>query len=106
MPGAVTVATNMPTETCTKCGLVSELCVCEDVSRSQATLYVTVEERKYNDVTLIEGVAELESPGELESELKTEMACGGTLREDVIELQGDHRGEIEDELRDRGFDVA
>ena len=41
----------------------------------------------------------------LAKELKRACGTGGTAKDDVIELQGDHRDEAADELRRRGYSV-
>jgi translation initiation factor 1 len=91
--------------TCETCGLPEELCVCDDVERSQSSVTVTTEERAFDKpVTLVEGVDS--NRDELASELKSRFACGGTNKEGRIELQGDHVQGVADELEDRGFDVT
>jgi translation initiation factor 1 len=57
-------------------------------------------------VTVIAGVPG--SPSELEkllSELKRLCGTGGTLRGELVEIQGDHRTRLRDELSKRGFTV-
>ena len=57
-------------------------------------------------VTLISGVPG--SPAALQtlaSELKRFCATGGTLRGDVIEIQGDQRERLKPELERRGYQV-
>lgn len=92
--------------TCETCGLPTELCVCDDVSTSTTTITVTTEERKYNDVTLIEGLTDYDDVSDLASELKSQMACGGTHSDDYVELQGDHVESVTEYLTEQGFDVA
>jgi translation initiation factor 1 len=62
--------------------------------------------RKGKGVTVIMGLAlsgdELK---QLAKELKTRCGTGGTLKEDVIEIQGDHRDLIVAALQQRGWKV-
>lgn len=91
---------------CDVCGLPEELCICEDVSKSETEVTVTVEDRKYNDVTVASGfdVDDIDIK-DLASELKSTFACGGTITDGNIELQGNHKQELKNKLREKGYIV-
>jgi translation initiation factor 1 len=98
-------------EVCNTCGLPHELCVCEDVAKSDQTIEIFTEERSYNkSVTVVRGFNSEEiDVDSLSSELKSKFACGGTVNdhgnEMSIELQGDHLRGLTQEMEDRGYKV-
>lgn len=102
-------------EMCNKCGLPTELCVCEDVAKSQdSTVTVTTEERSYDKVVTTIKCDNIQTEDidldTLSSELKSEFACGGTVKEEkdnfTIELQGDHTDGVKESMEKRGFNVT
>jgi len=62
--------------------------------------------RKGKGVTLITGVP-LDDEGlkQLAKSLKQKCGSGGSLKDDVIEIQGDHRDVLEKELNVLGYKV-
>lgn len=91
---------------CSNCGLPDDLCVCDEVDESETNIDVYVEERKYNDVTILEGIQDYNGVDELESEIKKNLGCGGTIKEDHVELQGDQVDRVVDILEEKGFEVT
>ncbi len=62
--------------------------------------------RKGKTVTLVSGFALNEAAThDLLSSLKRLCGAGGALKEGVIEIQGDHRDAVVEELKKRGFSV-
>jgi translation initiation factor 1 len=88
---------------CTKCGLPKELCVCDEMTREGQRIRVRSDKRRYGKiVTIIEGLKDVDLD-KVAKELKRKMACGGTMKNDKIELQGDHKHRAKDALIEIGF---
>ena len=94
-------------DTCTTCGLPTELCLCEDVEKSGSIVTLDTEERQYGkEVTLVSGVEGDIDVSDLASRLKSNLACGGTVQDDgSIMLQGHHVKRAADLLENEGFVV-
>ncbi|MDP6648070.1 MAG: translation initiation factor [Candidatus Woesearchaeota archaeon] len=92
-------------EVCPMCGLVKELCVCETIAKESQKILVYTERKKFNKFyTIVEGIDEKEIDlKELAKKLKSELACGGTIKDGKIELQGDHRQKTRKILIEHGF---
>jgi len=89
---------------CATCGLPEELCVCATISKEGAKITVKAVKRKFNALTtLIAGMESGEDMKHLVTQLKARLACGGTSKDGVIELQGDHRKRLKDILVELGF---
>ena len=89
---------------CSKCGLPKELCICQTIAKEEEKVKVYTTKRRYSkNITVIEGVSKDLNMKEILRELKTKLACGGTIKNSVIELQGDHRKKIKPLLVKLGF---
>jgi translation initiation factor 1 len=90
---------------CTTCGLPKELCVCEQIARESQKITVLLDKKKFGKTyTVISGINEHEVDlKDLAKKLKNKFACGGTAKNGIIELQGDHRRTAKDELVKLGF---
>ena len=93
------------TEVCPMCGLVKELCVCETIAKESQKILVYIERKKFNkNYTIVEGIDEKEIDlKELAKRLKSELACGGTIKDGKIELQGEHKQKSKKILIEHGF---
>lgn len=92
-------------EVCPKCGLKKELCVCETIAKKEQQIRIKVIKRKFGKlITTVEGfdVKDIDVK-DLAKKLKNAMACGGTSKSGVIELQGDHASKTREELVRLGF---
>lgn len=80
-----------------------QACVCENIAKGSQNIQVTTEKKRYGKyVTIVSGLNEV-NVKEIAKALKNELACGGTFRENEVELQGDHRKKIKDILVKLGF---
>ena len=92
-------------EICPKCGLPLQACVCEQIVKSSQKIQVTTDKKKYGKpVTIITGFESGIDIKKIAKALKNELACGGTYKENVIELQGNHLKKVKPMLAKLGFD--
>ena len=92
-------------EICPKCGLPKQACVCEQIVKSSQSIRVTTDKKRYGKiVTVVTGFGSGIDVKKIAKDLKNSLACGGTYKDDSIELQGDHRGKIKEALVRLGFD--
>lgn len=88
-------------------GLPKELSSFEDIVKEQQRVAIAVDKRRYGKMmTIVDGI----NPHELDihemaAKLKSKCACGGTVKDGKIELQGDHREKVKDVLQQMGFMV-
>jgi translation initiation factor 1 len=96
---------------CPECGRPAGRCECGKkggVLESDGIVRIGRETkgRKGKGVTTVRGVPlDPEALALLEKKLKKRCGAGGTVKHGVIEIQGDHRDTIEQELRGRGYTV-
>jgi translation initiation factor 1 len=90
---------------CDTCGLPKEICVCEDIAREQQEIRITTDSRRYGKkMTIVDGVTDSTiDMNKLLSTLKSKCACGGTLKQGAIELQGDHAKHVQAVLAELGY---
>jgi translation initiation factor 1 len=90
---------------CDTCGLPKEICVCEEIAREHQEIKIYTDKRRYGKVmTIVDGI----NPSDIDldslvKDLKNRCACGGTLKDGKIELQGDHAKRVAEVLQGMGF---
>lgn len=97
---------------CERCDELETDCRCEPespprVPPEKQTARVAVEKRKRGKrVTVIRGLSEEDNDlPELLTRLKSKCGAGGTLKEGVLEIQGDQLDTIREALADIGYKV-
>ncbi|WP_411964284.1 stress response translation initiation inhibitor YciH [Haloferax sp. YSMS24] len=89
-------------------GLPDELGIDDDLSKVGQTLTIRKDTRRYGKPMTIVSGFEMERADikELASVLKRKLACGGTVEDGEIELQGNHVERARDILAELGYQVA
>lgn len=92
-------------EICPKCGLPEQACVCEQIVKSSQRIKITTDKKRYGKiVTVVSGFDSGVDIKKIAKILKNGLACGGTYRDNEVELQGDHQKKVKDILIKEGFD--
>ena len=89
---------------CPKCGLPTPACVCGEIAKTSQVIDVMTEKRRFGKVsTMISGFDDGVDIKDIANQLKAKRACGGTVKNKTIELQGNHKGHIKPILVSLGF---
>ena len=90
---------------CPKCGLPLQACVCEEIAKSSQRIKVSIVKKKFGKLnTVVAGFDKGIDLKNVAKTLKNELACGGTSKDNEIELQGDHRRRVKPILIGLGFE--
>lgn len=85
-------------------GLPKELGIGESITKESQSITIRTVKRKFGKITtLIEGFQKEVNTRDISKKLKSSLACGGTVKNDVIELQGNHVEKVKQELIKYGF---
>ena len=101
--------------TCERCGKLESECDCPPpppepaplIPPGKQTAKLAIEKRKKGKVvTVIRGLPEVgnDLPGLLKS-IKSSCGAGGTIKEDMIEIQGKHLDGVRSMLKEMGYKV-
>ncbi len=92
-------------EICPKCGLPEPACVCEQIVKGSQRIRITTDRKRYGKiVTVITGFDNSIDIKSIAKGLKNELACGGTGKGGMVELQGNHTKRVKPILVKLGFD--
>jgi translation initiation factor 1 len=88
---------------CPNCGLPQEACICNELTKTSQKIRIETMSRRFGKlVTMITGIEK--DSKDVAKKLKEFLACGGTVKNDIIELQGNHSKKAREKLIELGFD--
>ena len=96
---------------CDRCGLLEEECKCPPPAAAQVPaekqiLKLAVEKRKKGKVvTVVGGLAAENDHSKLLTDLKNHCGTGGTLKDELLEIQGDHLERVRKFLLTAGYRI-
>ena len=94
-------------EICPVCGLPKDLCACKTIAREKEEILVKIERKRYGkEMTVISGISNKEDIENIGKILKQKLACGGTVKNGKIELQGNHKSKMKELLKEQGFEES
>ena len=97
---------------CCQCGELEADCSCPErteevqtIPPASQTAHLSLEKRRQGKlVTVIRGLkAEGNDLGRLVTELKSQCGAGGTVKGDLVEIQGSHLERVQEHLRQAGY---
>lgn len=85
-------------------GLPNDAKAFEEIAKSEQKITVSTVSRRYGKIiTLVSGFDNKIDIKGIAKNLKEKFACGGTVKDGVIELQGNHKRQAKDALIEMGF---
>ncbi len=88
---------------CPKCGLPLQACVCEEIAKTEQRINLQIVKKRFGKlITIISGFKDINLKT-IAKNLKHELACGGTIKDKIIELQGNHLKNAKKALINQGF---
>jgi translation initiation factor 1 len=85
-------------------GLPTENGIFEEIAKGEQKITVMTAQRRYGKfITLVSGFDKNFDIKDTAKKLKEKLACGGTIKDGVIELQGNHKKQVRPILVSIGF---
>jgi len=94
----------MINEICPTCHLPKSICTCGARSKESQHIKIAIQRKKFKKfVTTISGFSSLEEGKDIEKFLKKKLACGGTLKNNIVEIQGSQKDKVKLLLVEKGY---
>lgn len=88
-------------------GLPKELGVWENIAKEDQKIQIKVVRRRFGKLTtVVSGFDKSINVKELAKKLKSKLACGGTYKDNTIELQGDHLEKVKELIIGEGYSAS
>ena len=85
-------------------GLPKDLFDISDITKEQQKIKIDITKRRFSKMmTIISGIDDKATLKEIGKEMKQKFACGGTVKDNEIELQGNHKVRAKELLIKRGY---
>jgi translation initiation factor 1 len=85
-------------------GLPSDADVFEEIAKGEQHITVSLETRRYGKkITVVSGFDKTVDLKSIAKSLKEKLACGGTVKDHTVELQGNHKRNVRPLLVSLGF---
>ncbi len=85
-------------------GLPKDLFDISDIAKEQQKIKIEVMRRRFSKwLTIISGIDDKSVLKEIGKEMKQKFACGGTVKDNEIELQGNHKKKAKEFLIKKGY---
>ncbi|MHA1647217.1 MAG: stress response translation initiation inhibitor YciH [Promethearchaeota archaeon] len=90
---------------CPKCSLPIELCVCESLQQEEQKITISIDKRKWGRAMTVLNFANFKGANlkKICKKAKGYCASGGTVKDNMIEIQGDHRRKLRAFLKTIGY---
>lgn len=84
--------------------LSNEIFDINSISKESQQIKITIERKKFKKfATLISGFSKTSEAKDVEKYLKKKLACGGTTKNNVVEIQGNQKEKVKQLLIEKGY---
>ena len=90
---------------CPKCSLPRDLCVCESLQQEEEKITIYIDKRKWGRAMTVVNFSNYKGANlkKICKKAKGYCASGGTVKGNLIEIQGDHRKKLKKFLQSMGY---